>query len=400
MESNQNFVIISITPWDFEMGNNAKNLAFEISNNHKVLYVNPPLDRITLLKEKHTNAVKKRVAILNGQENGLEKINENLYVLTPSILIESINWLPFKFMFDFVNKINNKRLATEILKATHTLGIDKFYFLNDSDMFRSFYLKEHLHPLKYIYYSRDNLMAVPYWNKFGKFCEPELVKKADVAIANSLYLSDELKKYNKNSFDVGQGCDLEMYTVDFKANDKPLDMKNINGPVIGYTGALFELRLDIKLIAFIAESHPEWNIVLVGPEDEAFKNSVLHQISNIHFLGNKNPNELPKYIAAFDVCINPQTLNEVTIGNYPRKIDEYLAMGKPIVATHTKTMETFTPYVYLAETYNDYLQLIKLALTENSEELIYERKKFAASHSWANNVNKIIDAIEKCSINT
>ncbi|HAI83429.1 MAG TPA: glycosyl transferase family 1, partial [Chitinophagaceae bacterium] len=87
-----------------------------------------------------------------------------------------------------------------------------------------------------------------------------------------------------------------------------------------------------------ATAKPEWSLVLVGPEDEAFKQSALHQLPNVHFLGSKQPEALPEYVAAFDVCINPQLLNEVTIGNYPRKVDEYLAMGKPVVATQTEAM--------------------------------------------------------------
>jgi glycosyltransferase involved in cell wall biosynthesis len=68
------------------------------------------------------------------------------------------------------------------------------------------------------------------------------------------------------------------------------------------------------------------------------------------FLGAQDVNRLPEYIKAFDVCINPQLLNETTKRNYPRKIDEYLAMGKPVVATKTIAMGYFKDWVYLAET--------------------------------------------------
>lgn len=395
MESNQKFVLISITPWDFKMGNNAKNLAIEMSKDQRVLYVNPPLDRITVWKERNTPDVQKRLSIIRGEENSIEKINDNLFVLTPTKIIESINWISNRTIFDFLNQINNIRLAREIKKATLALGFDKFYLINDSDMFRSFYLKELLQPKKYIYYSRDNLMAVEYWKKHGQYFEPELVKKADVAIANSLYLAEELKKHNRNSFDVGQGCDLEMYSDNVVEESIPEDIKKIKGPIIGYTGALYALRLDIYLICSIAQTRPEWNIVLVGPEDSAFKSSILHTLPNVHFLGNKDPKELPAYINAFDVCINPQILNEVTIGNYPRKIDEYLAVGKPVVATHTKAMEIFEPHVYLAESYLEYIQLIDKALEENNPLKIIQRKSLATSHSWTNNVQRIYDAIEK-----
>ena len=58
-------------------------------------------------------------------------------------------------------------------------------------------------------------------------------------------------------------------------------------------------------------------------------------MDNVHFLGAKKTDELASYMEHFDVCINPQVVNDLTIGNYPRKIDEYLAMGKAVVATDT-----------------------------------------------------------------
>jgi teichuronic acid biosynthesis glycosyltransferase TuaH len=139
-------------------------------------------------------------------------------------------------------------------------------------------------------------------------------------------------------------------------------------------------------------------VVLVGPEDEAFQNSELHQIENVHFLGSKKMEELPNYLYGFDVALNPQKLNEVTIGNYPRKIDEYLAMGKPTVATKTKAMEVFADYVYLANNKEEYVDLIDRALKENTPEKEIEREKLARSHTWDANAEAIyekIEAIEK-----
>jgi glycosyltransferase involved in cell wall biosynthesis len=161
--------------------------------------------------------------------------------------------------------------------------------------------------------------------------------------------------------------------------------------VIGYIGALFSLRLDIDVLVYLAKQRPDWQIVLVGPEDDAFKSSELHKIPNVYFLGSKKMEELPAYLNFFDVALNPQKLNEVTIGNYPRKIDEYLAMGKPTVGTLTKAMEVFAEHTYLAVTKEDYLTLVEKALSENSPQKELEREIFAKSHTWENNVREIYD---------
>jgi len=172
------------------------------------------------------------------------------------------------------------------------------------------------------------------------------------------------------------------------------DLHPLSHPIVGYVGALSARRLDIKLLAYIASQRPKWNIVLVGPEDDAFKNSELHGISNIHFLGSRDSSVLPQYIKGFDICINPQLVNDATMGNYPRKIDEYLAMGKPTLATATEAMEYFRDYTYLAVTHQDYIDLIELALSENTVEKEKSRRELAKSHTWENNVNEISKAIE------
>ena len=70
-------------------------------------------------------------------------------------------------------------------------------------------------------------------------------------------------------------------------------------------------------------------------------------------------------------------------------------MGKPVVATNTKTMQMFKEHVYLADTKEDYVILIDKALSENTDERIQKRIEYAKSHTWENNVKAIYEAIIK-----
>ena len=390
--SGRDIIIVGQQPWDTDIGSNCKNLAIEFSKHNRVLYVNSPLDVKTKYKGKLDPKIQKRVAVINNKADGLEQISENLWTYYPDKTIQSINWIGNNTIFNLFNRFNNKRFATSITKAVKRLGFKNFILFNDSDIFRSFYLKELLLPAISIYYSRDYMVAVDYWKKHGVVLEPQLIAKSDLCVANSPYLADYCAKYNPHSFFVGQGCDLSLFASK-DGFSMPEDIKLIDRPVIGYVGVLQSIRLDMELLKYIAVKRPEWSIVLVGPQDEEFKISDLHTIKNIHFLGAKDGSQLPAYINSFDVCINPQLVNEVTIGNYPRKIDEYLAMGKPTVATQTRAMEIFADYAYLGETKEDYINLIQKALDENTTELQNKRKTFAASHTWENNVLEIYKAI-------
>jgi len=388
MIKNRDFIIIGLQALDSPIGSNCINIAYEIAQHNRVLYVNYPLDRLTKIREKHDPLIQKRFKVLSGSEPDLVQVNDNMWNLFPKTTLESISQIPFNGVFDFLNRINNKRFARQIKSAINRLEFSNYFLFNDSDMFRGFYLKELLNPELYIYYTRDNLIAVDFWKKQGIRIEAALMAKSDLVVANSTYLADHARQFNPHSYYVGQGCDVSLFDKKLVAKI-PEEFSNIPKPIIGYIGALFSLRLDIEVLEHIALKRQDWSLVLVGPEDEAFKNSNLHKISNVHFLGSKKMEELPSYLYPFDVALNPQKLNEVTIGNYPRKIDEYLAMGKPTVATRTKAMEVFEDYTYLAQNKEEYLELIEKALNENTVEKETAREAFAKSHTWENNVGEI-----------
>ena len=394
MIQNRDIVVVGQQPWDTGIGSNCKNIAVEFSKHNRVLYVNSALDRITKIKQKDDPKVQKRLNVIAGKEKGIVPLGKNMWNLYPDCLTESINWIKIRPVFNILNRANNQKFARSIKNAIKELGFRDIILFNDNDMFRSFYLKEFLSPAISIYYSRDYMLAVDYWKFHGVKLEPKLIAKSDICMANSTYLANYCKKYNVNSYYVGQGCDLDMFSNHWGTTIPP-DLQPIPHPVIGYVGALQCIRLDIDLLEYIATQKPEWSIVLVGPEDDAFKASRLHQIKNIHFLGSKNTTELPGYINSFDVCLNPQLVNQVTIGNYPRKIDEYLAMGKPTVASATEAMSIFAEHTYLAKSKEEYIHLITKALTENMPALQNARRAFAASHTWENNVNEIYGAVGK-----
>jgi len=390
----RDIIIIGIQPWDIEIGSNCKNIAEEMSKTNRVLYVNSPLDRNTKKNQASEERIKRRIRISKKEEDDLVQLNKNMWNLFPRQQIESINWLPDGKLYDFINKRNNRKFSEDIKSAITRLNFKDFIIFNDSNMFTGLHQKQLLKPKTYVYYMRDYLTKNPYWRKHGLRLEPKLIASSDVVVNNSTLYAEYGKQFNKHSYMVGQGCDVSL----FKDNDGsiaiPDDMKPFKSPIIGYVGFLSSRRLDIDLLIFMAKQKPEWSIVLVGPEDDKFQESELHQINNVHFLGSRDSSELPSYIKAFDIAMNPQLINDATIGNYPRKIDEYLAMGKPTIGSATKAMDYFKDYTYLATTHQEWVEAIEKALKEDSEELQKARISCGTSHSWENNVKEIFKYVE------
>lgn len=389
-------IMLGIQPWDIEIGSNFKNMALEISRQYRVLYVNRPLDRITsFTKRSDTKTINRKKSIKEGI-GVMNRLNKNLWVFNPQTILESINWLPPGKIYTYFNRQNNRKLAGQIEKACEVLEFKDPILIIDNDFYNGLYLAEMLDSSFVMYYLRDYLLYQPYFNKHGVRAEPALLQKVDVVTTNSLYLAEYASTYNPNTFYIGQGCEVEAF--ENKPAEYPADMQDIPKPVIGYCGALLSIRLDIDLLVSIARQQPDWSIVLVGPEDEDFKRSGLHKLRNVYFLGHKLPATLPAYVHNFDVCLNPQVVNQMTIGNYPRKIDEYLAAGKPVVATATKAMEEFKDSTLLCSTPAEYIEAIKFALSNKDDEMKAEqRRAVAKSHTWQHSVMKLYSAINKTS---
>lgn len=389
----RDIVVISIQPWYYELGSNCKNIATQFSRHNRVLYINIPITRKTFYARNNSKGVAEHCRIIREKGRTIEQIGENMWQFYPTTLIESINWMPSTAAFRAVNYINNRRFAADIRKAIKEMNFKNIILFNDNDIYNGFHLKELIKPSVYVYYMRDFLQGYPFWKKHSSVLEPKLIAKSDVVVTNSTYYAEYAAGFNPLSYYAGQGCNLALFkNQDYAA---PPELEEIKKPLIGYVGALDSARLHIPTIALIARARPDWSVVLVGPEDNNFINSELHQLPNVHFLGRKHISELPAFVKHFDVCMNPQEVNLITTGNYPLKIDEYLALGKPVVATRTKAMKLFEAYTFQADRPEEYPALIEKALQSTTPEVARSRVDFASSHTWENSIYETYRAIDQ-----
>lgn len=384
------FIVIAQQEWELNLGSNARNLAVEFSKENEVLYVNPAIDIKSIFKQIRTLHGRKRLKLALGFGKNTIKVSDNLWVHTPQTILYSINWLKQINLYDFLNDRNGRSFFNSLKQSIKQLGWknELCTVINDSQMFTGLFTKKYFQPLLSFYYIRDNLIEHPYFKFHGSRVEPQTITLADAVFANSAYLADYARNHNSTSLDIGQGCEVEMYQAN-TIYPEPSDLANIPHPRIGYVGFLTGERLDINLLEQLALKRKEWQIVLIGPEEILFQQSKLHDIGNVHFLGSKIPAQLPSYMQHLDVCINPQLINALTIGNYPRKIDEYLAMGKPTVATNTPAMQMFLPHVELAIGVNEYEKAIEKALLPQNSSDRNASIDCAKSHTWLACVEKI-----------
>lgn len=392
--ANRDFIITGLQSWDIPIGSNAIDIARELSTDNRVLYVNSPLDMMTILRNRRNKLKDQRNEVLRGRSHPLRKVGKRLWVLDFPFFIWSVNGLPDGRLFDVFNRWNNRRIFRYVQQIADRLGFVHPIQIIDNDIYRSYYSKELLDARMTVYYRRDNLQPFPYWKKHVGRLEPGLIAKSDLVVCNSPQLASYAKNFNPDSYDIGQGVDLSAYDPALE-HSIPAEIARIPTPRVGYIGDINSLRLDPDLIFNVARARPGYSFILTGGEDEVFSRHPLHRLPNVYFTGSVAKYRVPSFIAAMDVCMNPQQVNDITIGNYPRKVDEYLAMGKPVLATRTPAMELFREHVFLCDTMDDFIRSADEALRSDTKEMCAARIRFAQSHSWRNNVNTLSNLIEK-----
>ncbi|MFA4937560.1 MAG: glycosyltransferase, partial [Patescibacteria group bacterium] len=174
------------------------------------------------------------------------------------------------------------------------------------------------------------------------------------------------------------------------------DIAELPRPIIGYVGIIQQDRIDLNLISYLAEHNPRKSFVFIGPVWSNYKKQVAEKLSqypNIYWLGQKHYSEVPSYINQFDVAIVPHLVNEFGKHTSLLKVLEYLACGKPVVATPTAGTDAFKQVISIAAEPEQFNQHLLKELSNNDEKKIKQRKKIASLHTWQNRVNFMLDKV-------
>ena len=174
----------------------------------------------------------------------------------------------------------------------------------------------------------------------------------------------------------------------------------LSHPRLGYYGVIDE-RLDMGLVAALADAHADWQIVMVGPVVK-IDPATLPQRANIHWMGQRDYAELPQFLAGWDVCLLPFALNEATRFISPTKTLEYLAAGRPAVSTPVRDVaECYAGIVDIAADAAEFVAACEDVLAWNEADRARFReaaKDVVARTSWdhtAQNMHQLLTRFER-----
>lgn len=271
------------------------------------------------------------------------------------------------------------RLINELLEDENIENYNLWYYTPMALPF-----SRHLNPQAVLYDCMDDLSRFKNAPKDLLALEKELLTKADLVFTGGHSLFESKRHLHHNIHPFPSSIDYKHFALARQKTDDPEDQKHIPHPRLGFFGVIDE-RMDLNLLAQLAEARPDWSIVILGPVVKIDPAS-LPRHPNIHYLGKKDYQQLPHYLAGWDCALMPFALNESTEFISPTKTPEYLAAGKPVISTSIK--DVVSPYgqqnlVSIADTAEDFVVFAERAMNHpRRQEWLQKVDAFLSSTSW------------------
>jgi len=392
MLKNENIICISSIDWDFIWQGHQEIMSTFAKSGNRVLFIENTGVRTPNIRD--IPRLKKRIINWFKTTKGFKNEMENLYVYSPISL-------PFPYS-RIAKWINKYFLLVPIKRWVKTMEFYEPIVWTFLPTGTALDIIDNLDKKLLIYYCVADFEKL--LDKPEKVSNTEniLIKKCDVIFAQGEVLKEKCRKLNNNVTIFPSGVKFEVYE-NFKnsLNGIPEDIKKIKKPIIGYVGGIHR-HIDFKLIRYIAESKPNWSIILVGPIQTDI--SEIKDLENVFLLGKKDYDSLPGYINGFDVCMIPYNLTEYTETVYPTKMNEYHALGKPVISTDLPEVNKFnknnSSLVSIGKTYEDFVNNISNMLGDaRNNNFVKDRIESARQNSWKERIEQMSyimkDAIKK-----
>ncbi|GLB51321.1 hypothetical protein NBRC110019_03600 [Neptunitalea chrysea] len=383
MSQQQDIVCIANTTWFGEYTKSTVQIMARLAKNHRVLFIEYPFtikDMINSIRKKQHAPVKRMLNIEPALTQITTDQNTNIYhlVAPPVLPVDFIkNNTIFKFFFNLNISIYKKRVK----KVFKQLNIVDPIVVTAYNPFYGLSLIGKLNEKLNVYYCYDGIGTRRHGPRIYGIDE-QFSRGVDGIITTSDFLNEDKKKFNANSFVVKNGVNFETFVKSAKTNVHNRDKK-----IVGYIGSL-DHRFDIDTIENVIEQLPEYEFHFTGNLRNDNIKERLNRFDNVTFFGAISPNEVPELLSSYDVGIIPYLVNDINRNIYPLKINEYMAVGVPIVMTPFANLADFKNIVSVTGTAEDFKNALITEVKNDSSTKISERIAFAKANSWDSKANE------------
>lgn len=330
MLTGRDIICFSSIDWDFNWQGHQEIMQRLAAAGNRVLYVENTGVRSP--RPSDLRRLRNRLSNWWHSYRGFRREAENLYIFSPLILPFPHNrlarWINRRLMGGVLNswfrsQRFNDPLIWTFLPSRLTLDV----------------IENIPHKLL-IYYCIDSFRhSSPSAGRI-EASEREMIRRADLVLVTSEQLADHCRLHNEAVHKFPFTVDYSVFEAvrENSAATAPDELALLPGLKVGYIGGLHRW-LDTALLAELAGKLPEVQFVLIGPEQEPMDN--LRKLKNVHLLGARPHRELPLYLKGFDIGLIPYLVTDYTQCVHPTKLNEYLAMGLPVLSTPIREMVSF-----------------------------------------------------------
>jgi uncharacterized SAM-binding protein YcdF (DUF218 family)/glycosyltransferase involved in cell wall biosynthesis len=391
MPQQRDVVCISSIDWDFIWQGHQEIMSTLAAQGHRVLFVENTGVRAP--RARDLPRVRQRIRNWWRGTKGFREERPNLFVYSPLLLP-----LPYSRIARAVNRLLLARALRRWMRATGFYQPIVWTFLPTPvalDLIAA------LDPALTIYYCIDDLAASSPGAKRIVSSEEQLFAQADLVFVTSEKLRQRAARISAHVHLFPFGVNFERFDRVRQAGDPaPADLEALPRPIVGYLGGLHQW-VDQELIVGAAARLPDVTFALVGPAQTDV--SALERCANVRLLGQRPHEAVPAYVKGFDVGIVPYRVAEYTLNVYPTKLNEYLVMGLPVVATDLPEIRRFNAdhgaLVEVASGADAFSSAIRRALHDSSPPEVARRVAAAHDNSWHSRIaqmNVLIDeALER-----
>jgi glycosyltransferase involved in cell wall biosynthesis len=239
-----------------------------------------------------------------------------------------------------------------------------------------------------VYYCIDEWSKMSYLDgeKMAQM-EHQLCRRSDVVFATAHSLLEAKQGFNPETYLASHGVDYEHFSKALaESTTVAPEIAHLEGPTLGFFGLIHEW-IDLDLVAFLAERHPDWNIVLIGKA--CVDMSRVEHLPNVHLTGRKSYDELPQFCKGLSVGLIPFCVNEMTVHVNPIKLREYLSAGLPVVSTALPEVCHYGEHCHVASTYEEFEHGVMEALRRDTPEQRRRRSDSMREETWEKKVESV-----------
>lgn len=379
MIKGKNIICVSYTTWEGEYTKSTVQLLSLLALNNNVVFIEYPRTIKDLVKGLLGN-VNIPVWRMLGFRSRIKSITADTgaklkhVVMPPVIPTASVK---NRKILNLFYKWNTSIYRREVLKIQRRYKLENPIVLTAFNPVYGLAMLGKLNEDKNIYYCYDG-MDLERNNEETIEREKEFCQKVDGIITTSDFLNNQKQKLNSQSFVVKNGVDYNLFKSFSKSEVSSSTTKRV-----GYTGSL-DYRFDIDLVEYAVKELPDISFEFTGAVLNRAVVERLKDYQNVVFHPAVHSSEIPMVVSNFDIGIIPYLLSDINKNIYPLKINEYLAIGVPVIMTAFAELNDFDGMAEVIHTKEQFVAQIREELSNDSVELISERVAFARSNSWEN----------------